>query len=114
MAGISNPHRSETADRLFKEPEYKLENNQAVKYSDVCVHEFRMGDVEDPDLYAAQPLSDWQNSESGAWVMAHAVDVPFWHRVPDPHSYGFKYLIIARLSEPDQLFWTLKYRGNQL
>lgn len=113
MAGISNPHRSEEADQLFKPKEYRSVDNRVVAYRDVCVHEFRMGDVEDPDLYAAQPLSNWQNSESGAWIMAHAVDVPFWHRVADPYSYGFKYLIIARLSEPDELFWTLKYKGKQ-
>jgi hypothetical protein len=72
-----------------------------------------MGDVEDPDLYAAQPLSEWQNSEQGQWVMAHAVDVPFWHRMVDPASYGHRYSIVARLSEPDQVYWTLKYKGKQ-
>lgn len=111
MAGISNPHRSEAADRLFKAPEYKLENNRAVRYSDVCVHEFAMGDVEDPDLYAAEPLLTWQKSEAGVWVMAHAVDTPFWHRQADPYTYGFQYRIVARLSEPDELYWTLKYKG---
>ena len=110
---ISNPHRSETAEQLFKAPEWRLVEGKGVKYADVCVHTFAMGDVEDPDLYAAQPLSEWQNSEAGAWVMAHAVDVPFWHRSVDPGSYGHRYSIIARLSEPDHLFWTLKYKGTR-
>jgi hypothetical protein len=110
MAGIKNPHRSEEADRLFKAPEYKLVNGEAVKYSDVKVHEFNMGDVEDPDLYAAQPLSEWQNSEIGQWVLEHAVETPFWHRVTDPYNYGYKYYIIARLAEKDQLYWALKWK----
>jgi hypothetical protein len=51
-----------------------------VKFTDVKVHEFNMGDVEDPDLYAAQPLYEWQQSEQGKWIMEHAVEPPFWHR----------------------------------
>ena len=32
-------------------------------------HEFRMGDVDDPDLYAAVPLIEWEKSEPGQWLM---------------------------------------------
>lgn len=109
MAGIKNPYRSEEAERLFKSPEYKLINGQAVKFTDVKVHEFNMGDVEDPDLYAAQPIYEWQETDAGKWVMEHAVEKPFWHRVVDPNTYGWKYYIIARLKEQDQLFFKLKY-----
>ena len=31
----------------------------------LVVHRFRLGDVEDPDLYAAEPLYKWQESDSG-------------------------------------------------
>jgi hypothetical protein len=109
MAGIKNPHRSEEADRLFKAPEYRLVNDKSIRFSDIKVHEFNMGDVEDPDLYAAQPIMEWQQSEAGQWIMAHAVETPFWHRTVDPASYGHKYYIIARLSEQDQTYWTLKW-----
>ena len=112
MAGIKNPHRSEEADRLFKAPEYKLVDNQSVKFSDVPVHSFIMGDVEDPDLYAAEPLWKWQQSEAGQWVMEHAVDTPFWHRVTDPNTFGYKYYIIARLSEQNQTYWALKWQKS--
>ena len=57
---------------LYQPRAVKIIDGQAVVFSDVVVHEFPMGDVEDPDLYAAQPLWDWQNSEAGAWVMEHA------------------------------------------
>ena len=109
---ITNPHRSEEANRLFKAPECKLINNKPVRFSDVKVFEFNMGDVEDPDLYAAEPLWDWQQTEAGQWVMAHAVETPFWHRTVDPASYGHKYFIIARLSEQDQTYWTLKWQKS--
>ena len=31
------------------------------------LHEFRLGDVEDPEIYAAQPIWEWQQTEAGAW-----------------------------------------------
>jgi len=112
MAGINNPHRSEEAQKLFKSPEWKLINDKHVKISDVAVHSFTMGDVEDPDLYAAQPIYEWQQSEMGQWVIAHAVETPFWHRTIDPASYGHRYYIIARLKEQDQTYWTLKWQKS--
>jgi hypothetical protein len=108
MAGTRSPE----AEKLFRAPEYKLIDNQVVKFCDVRVHEFTMGDVEDPDLYAAQPLHDWQESESGQWVLAHAVETPFWHRVVNPYSFGWTYYVIARLREQDQTYWALKWQKS--
>lgn len=109
MAGTKHPHRSAEADRLFKEPEYRLVNDKSVKYSDVVVHEFPMGDVEDPDLYAGAHLYQWEESEIGQWVMEHAVEKPFWHRHVNPYYYGYTYYVVARLSEQDQTYWALKW-----
>jgi hypothetical protein len=65
----------------------------------VVVHRFSMGDVEDPDLYAAQPLWEWQASEAGKFVMEHAVDQPEWHRQADPYNYGYQFIIVAELEK---------------
>ena len=64
----------------------------------VVVHEFSMGDVDDPDLYAAQPLWEWQQTEEGQWIMTHAVETPSWYRIPDTMQYGYKYQIRAKLA----------------
>jgi hypothetical protein len=104
--------RSAEAEKLFKPTEYKIVNDRVVKFTDVKVHEFSMGDVEDPDLYAAQPLYEWQQSEQGKWIMEHAAEPPFWHRHTDPHTYGYKYYIIARLREQDQTYWALKWQKS--
>ena len=109
---ITNSHRSAEAKQLFKHPEYKLVNDKVVKFTDVMVYEFTMGDVEDPDLYAAEPLYKWQQSEPGQWVMEHAVETPFWHRTIDPNSFGYKYCVVARLQESDQTYWTLKWQKS--
>ena len=67
---------------------------------EIVVHEFMMGEVEDPDLYAAQPLWEWQKSEEGQWVMKHAVETPSWYRFPDTLQYGYKFQVRAKLSGP--------------
>jgi hypothetical protein len=65
----------------------------------VVVHEFKMGDVEDPDLYAAEPLLKWQESDPGKFVMEHAIDQPEWHRQNDYDMFGYRYAIIAKLEK---------------
>ena len=94
---------------LSKPREVKVIDGVAIAYSDVVVHHFLMGDVEDPDLYAAQPLYEWQQSEVGAWIMSHAVEPPFWTRQPDMGSYGYRYYVVARLKEADQTYFQLKW-----
>lgn len=76
---------------------------------EVVVHSFRMGDVEDPDLYAAQPLIEWEHSEQGEWVIANAVETPSWHRMADPYGYGYRYEIRAVLQDARLTEWLLKY-----
>ena len=94
---------------LSKPREVKVIDGVAIAYSDVVVHHFPMGDVEDPDLYAAQPLYEWQQSEAGTWVMSHAVEPPFWTRQPDMASFGYRYYVVARLKEADQTYFKLKW-----
>jgi hypothetical protein len=90
-------------------PEVQLVNGRPVNISTVVVHKFTMGDVEDPDVYAAEPLLAWQKSEAGEWVMSHSVDQPQWHRTVDYTSYGYQYCVTARLREQDELFFKLKF-----
>jgi hypothetical protein len=108
---ITNPDQvhQRNAEGLYRAPEIKIINGVAIKFSTVQVHEFRMGDVEDPDLYAAGPILDWEKSPAGAWVMTHAVEVPYWTRAYDPFDYAIKYRIMARLSEPDLIMFKLKF-----
>ena len=94
---------------LSQPRQVKIIDGVPIAFSDVVVHHFPMGDVEDPDLYAAEPLYNWQQSEAGTWVMAHAVEPPFWVRQPDLSSYGYRYYIVARLREQDQTYFKLKW-----
>lgn len=76
---------------------------------EIIVHEFKMGDVEDPDLYAATPLIEWEKSEEGKWIMANAVETPSWHRMADVAMLGYKYQIRAKLRGAKLTEWLLKY-----
>ena len=84
-------------------------DDRAYKIYKVIVHQFKMGDVEDPDLYAAQPLWEWQESEMGKWVMKRAVEVPEWHRNINYIGYHFEYIVVAKLKDIDYTFWILKW-----
>jgi hypothetical protein len=76
---------------------------------ETIVHKFHMSDVEDPDLWAAQPLYEWEKSEAGQFVMKNSLEKPVWHRTVDSSCYGYVYTIIAKLSPESYTFWKLKY-----
>jgi hypothetical protein len=65
----------------------------------VVVHKFTVGDVEDPDLYAGEPLYRWQQSEAGKFVMEHATETPKWERTIDHMHFGYQYAIVATLEK---------------
>lgn len=75
----------------------------------VVVHIFSVGDVEDPELYAAQPIWEWQQTDAGKWVMEHSADT-IWHRYNDIHTYSVRYAIVASLTESDATWYKLKYQ----
>jgi hypothetical protein len=77
----------------------------------LVVHTFQMGDVEDPDLYAAEPMWKWQQSDRGKFIMEYAMDTPEWHRQLDQTAYGYQYIITACLKKEDATFFLLKW-GN--
>lgn len=90
------------------QPEYtKIINGKPVRFRDVCVHEVTMSDVEDPDLWVADPIYKWQQTEAGKFIMEHAEEKPYWTRMFDYTTYGHKYQIMARLSEQNETFWRL-------
>ena len=101
--------KDEAHYRHYKAEEVRVIGDRAVRFSDVCVHSFRMGDVEDPDIMAGEPLWQWQQSDAGKWVMENAEEPPYWIRALDVTTYGHVYKIMARLSEHNQTYFKLKF-----
>lgn len=80
---------------------------------ELIVHTFRLSDVDDPDLYAGEPLWKWQSSEAGTWIMEHAVETPIWNRMPAIDFMGYTYVIRALLNEEDATYYLLKFKKNE-
>lgn len=93
------PAQGYLGDRPTKDTyKYMQIGDRVEEVRTIVVHEFTLGDVDDPDLYAADPLWKWQNSELGKWVMENAVETPAWYRIPDTMQYGYKYQVRAKLA----------------
>lgn len=71
-------------------------------------HSFTMGDVDDVDIYVAQPLWEWQQTEHGKWVMEHAKD-PAYNVTTDPYNYGYRITVTGLLEEKDYTYFMLKW-----
>ncbi len=97
--------------RPRKPMQYFVLGEVVVTTKEIVVHTFQMGDVDDPDLYAAEPLYQWQQSDQGRWVMERAIETPVWHRMADPMSFGHKYLITATFQEKHITEFYLRF-GN--
>jgi hypothetical protein len=69
-----------------------------------------MGDVEDPEIYAAGPLFDWQQTEKGKWIMENAIDKPTFYIDPDPMGMGYRINVLAEIDEKNATFYSLKYQ----
>jgi hypothetical protein len=72
------------------------------------IHRFHMGDVEDPELYAAGPLWDWQQTPMGQWVMKHCKDPTFQGYV-DVVTYGYNIVIVAHMTDKRYTEFALKF-----
>jgi hypothetical protein len=71
------------------------------------LHEFTMGDVEDPEIYLAEPVYQWQQTKEGKWCMENAED-PTYHINPDYAGMGYRITITGLLSDKHATFWALK------
>ena len=75
----------------------------------VIVHKFRVGDAEDPDLYAAEPILEWERQPSGKFIMENAIERPVWHRHLDHLTYGYQYTITAELEKKKLAEYYLRF-----
>jgi len=57
-----------------------------------------MGDVEDVDVYAAQPIYEWQQTDQGQWVMENANDLKYYTS-SDPVTFGYRVTIRGHIAE---------------
>jgi hypothetical protein len=87
----------------------KIVDGRPVRFSDMCVHEFYTSDAKDAVSLTGGPIWDWRHSPAGQWVIEHAVEQPYLHRDLVASTYNYRFRIIARLSEQDQIIYKLKF-----
>ena len=88
MAMTFRPDQGKLGDNTSEvHHKYILDGDRVHQIHNIVVHRFSLSDVEDPELYAAQPIWEWQQTETGKWVMEHAVEAPVWRRHVDYSRY---------------------------
>jgi len=75
----------------------------------MILHKFKMGYVEDPYLYAARPIWEWQQTEKGKWVMENVIEPPVFHIEPDMFTMGHFVSITGNLTPEAETYFRLKY-----
>ena len=80
-----------------------------MRFSDVCVHEFYLNDVDDVEIYVAEPIWEWQQTEVGKWVMENSIEPPSYSISASLDYMGYRCVIRAVLKDEDATFFNLKY-----
>jgi hypothetical protein len=75
----------------------------------VIFHTFTMGDVDDVEIYAAQPLWEWQQTEQGKWVMEHCAD-PTYNIQPDGSTWGHRIIVSGMLNDRSAVEYYLRWK----
>ena len=78
----------------------------------VIFHSFTMGDVDDIDIYVAQPLYEWQQTEQGKWAMANASNLKY-HTGADANTFGHRITITGDLEEIKATEYFLKWNNAE-
>lgn len=74
------------------------------------VHRFNIAEADDPDIFAAQPLWEWQQSEAGKFIMEKAIETPIWNKQLNHETFSYTFVITAKLFEADALYFELKFK----
>ena len=75
----------------------------------LLVHSFLLSDVEDPEIYAAEPILAFEKTEKGRWLLEHSELEMTYDIVNDAIIMGYRVNLHAWLSEQDLTYYKLKW-----
>jgi len=78
----------------------------------LALHQFRMGDVDDVEIYVAQPIYEWQQTPAGRWCMEHATNLHYLTGF-DPTGFGYKITITGDLEDKLATEFLLRWNNAQ-
>ena len=88
-------------------PTYHFVGDRVEERRKVLLHEFRMSDCDDVEIYMAEPIYKWQQTDLGKWCMENATDLQFQTQV-DPMTMGHRVIITGILSGKHLTYFLLK------
>ena len=71
---------------------------------------FHIGDVEDVEIYAAQPIYQWAQTDQGTWVQERCNDLS-WYTKPN-EQLGWTVTVRGSLTDKDATEYYLKWPSN--
>jgi hypothetical protein len=74
----------------------------------ITFHTFSMGDVEDPELYAAMPLGEFMSTEKGQWIRNNCLDPQYIIR-PDVNTFGVRVIVYGEVEDKSATEYLLKW-----
>ena len=91
--------------------QFKFHNNPRsyMQTQKVMLHNFTVGDVEDPMLYASFSIQEWQQTEKGQWCTENCEGEIYFHSSADPISLGYKIALEGEMTEQNYTFFKLKW-----
>lgn len=89
------------------QPTYHFVGDRVEERRKVLLHSFTMGDVEDVEIYMAQPIYEWQQTELGKWCMENATDLQYQIQT-DYNTMGHRVVITGILSGKKLTYFLLK------
>jgi hypothetical protein len=79
----------------------------------ITVFDFRLVASVDSEIFVAEPIWKWQQTDSGKWVMENALEPPVWYRSSDANTMTYKIAVMARFTKEMATFFQLKYGNYQ-
>ena len=70
-----------------------------------------MGDVDDVEVYAAQPIYEWLQTDAGKWVNERCKDLS-WHTQENLSLWGYTIIIRGSISDRQATEYYLRF-GNE-
>ena len=67
-----------------------------------------MGDVDDVEVYAAQPIHEWLQTEHGKWVQERCDDLS-WHTMVNPAIYGYSVILQGNITDQHATEYHLRF-----
>jgi hypothetical protein len=74
----------------------------------ITFHTFSMGDVDDPELYAGFPLSEFMQTEKGQWIKANCQDPQYIIR-SDTNIFGNRVIVYGDVEDQLATEYLLKW-----